>query len=65
MDSCGLLAAVMQVVLEKIEETFKNFANNNFGELTIQCVVFSNVFGVLGMSDGADKMLEYVKESAI
>lgn len=65
VDSCGLLAAVMQAVLEKIEGTFNSFTNNNFRALTIRCVVFSNVFGVLGMSDGADKMLEYVKESAI
>ena len=55
----------MQAVLEKIEGTFKNFTDDNFGALTIQYVVFSNVFGVLGMSDGADKMLGYVKESAI
>lgn len=58
IEGCGLLEEVMWVILNKIMDTF----NNRFGELVdVECLVFSNVFGVLGMSGGVDEYISNIK----
>ena len=53
LEAAGLREPVMASLTAALQENLRHRA----GELNIQAVVFSNRFGVLGMTPGAEELL--------
>lgn len=54
----NLLEKTMQYVMKKI---YENLNRRAYEGLTVEVIVFSNVFGVLGMTNKAEKLLDYFR----
>ncbi len=61
LDGAGLRAPVLASVAEALEERLKYRA----GDMPVAAVFFSNQYGVLGKTSGADCLLTYHKERSI
>ncbi len=55
----GLLSKVMGSIMKRIEA---NISARPYGNLGTEVIVFSKKYGVLGMTDGAKRMLERIRE---
>lgn len=54
MEDAGKKEAVMQDIMEKIDFYLKKRAANR---LQIECIVYSNDYGLLGMTEKAEELL--------
>ena len=55
----GLLEGSMNVVMEKVMDTLNRRAD---GRMQVECIMYSNDFGCLGMSGGAMELLTALKD---
>lgn len=58
LDAAGLREQVMESVMRKIET---NMEARQFGRTNTGVIVFSNQYGVLGMTDEAEKLLDMIR----
>ena len=52
--STGKQKAVMQEVISKVDYYLKKRVN---GRYNIECLIFSNIYGLMGMTEGAERLI--------
>jgi len=60
LDKAGLIKETMEIILEKIL-FYLNFRSQ--GKIQIECILYSNEFGLLAESSDARNMIEYIKNN--
>ncbi len=58
IDDAGLLQSTMDIVLERVL-FYLNFRAQ--GDLKLDCILYSNEFGILGISENVKELLTYIK----
>ena len=60
MEAAGLTEPFMKCVMERIAEHLNRRAK---GRLRIECIVFLSEVGLLGRTEGAEALLDRIKEN--